>query len=1100
MRKLLATAAAMAPLVAATGVQAEVVISTARTTPILTANATGTAPDNIRLANNGSITVTTGAAITLNSSHTVDLDSGSRITMANAADGATGILVNGGNTGSVTVGGAISITDSIDDDDYKDTDGDGDIDGPFAAGTNRHGLRVAGASPFVGDIKIESSGSITVEGNQSYGIRVESDLQGDLQSLGTITVLGTETYGIRVQGDVSGDVEILGAVNARGEDATAVSLEGDVAGAVKLQGAITSTGYRHTTAPNPRPTTGTVNDDALYLEDLDADDLLQGGPAVAIAGNVGGGVLLDKGPAYADGGVDGDDDDDGVKNGDEDDDGDGTKNRDDTDRDGDGILDASEGTSSITTYGAAPALQIGSTTQAVNLGVVGTGDSAYGVINRGSITASGVYAEVDATAVQIGGLAGGQTVNIDGGVRNEGSITSSARDADATGVRFGAGASTPTFINTGSITGGGYSDEEANITGVLIEAGANLPSLVNDGVITGTAGGGVATVGAIVDKSGTLTSIRNTRTIQTGLAANADGDDITGTTTAIDVSANSTGVTLIQEGIEFDPTEADPDTDGDGVPNSREPAITGAIKLGSGADVVDIRNGTVNGDISFGAGADSLSITGGAAIRGAITDSDGQLDINVTDGVLDARQTSRTNVSSLNVGADGSLIVTLDPATVGSSAGFNVSGATTIAEGAGLGVRFTSLIDDPARFTIINADPGSLTYDRTDSSLLSDSPYLFVAEVGADLAAGDVYVDVRRRRADEANLIKVEEQAYDAVYQALYDNEAVRNAFLAQTDREGFGNLFEQMLPDHSGGPLLSLASGVDAVTRALTGRNAAAAPGQTSAWVQEINFYADKDRTDTYGFRSEGFGVAGGVERGTGFGALGITAAYTSSDLEDPEAEAEEVLSANLLELGLYWRAQGQYWTTWARAAGGYASFEATRQLVADGINLKNESDWHGWTVALAGGASYQREVGRFTIRPEVYAEYFSLSEDARREKGGGDGFDLIIDEREGHLFSATAAMNVGMNLGRNGWIRPELRLGWRQNISVDPGETIARFAGSTDSFRLTPDTIEGGGPIVGFNVNIGNALGMLSISGDAEFIEDYVRYSLLLRASFRF
>lgn len=1101
MRKLLATAAAMAPLVAATGVQAEVVISTARTTPILTANATGTAPDNIRLANGGSIAVTSGAAVTLNSNHTVDLDSGSRITMANAADGATGILVNGGNTGSVTVGGAISITDSLDDDDHKDTDGDGDLDGPFAAGTNHHGVRVAGASPFVGNIKIESTGSIAVEGNQSYGVRVESDLQGDLQSLGAITVIGNDTYGIRVQGDVSGDVEILGSVGVRGEDATGVSLEGDVAGAVKIQGAITSTGYRYTTAPGAKPTTGTVNESTLYLEDLDADDLLQGGPAVAIAANVGGGVLLDKAPSYASGGVEGDDDGDGVKNGDEDDDGDGTKNRDDTDRDGDGILDASEGTATIATFGSAPALQIGSTTQAVNLGVVGTGDAAYGLINRGTVTSGGVYAGVTSTAVQIGGLTGGQTVTIDGGIRNEGAVTSGAREADSTAIRIGAGASTPIFVNTGSVTGSGVSEVKKDVTGILIELGANLPSLVNEGVIVGAAAGGAADVAAIVDKSGTLSSIRNTRTIAASLTANADGDAITGTTTAIDVSVNTTGVTLIQEGVESDPTEADPDTDGDGVPNSREPAITGAIKLGSGADVVDIRNGTVNGDISFGAGADSLSITGGAAVRGAITDSDGQLNINVTDGVLDARQTSRTNVSSLNVGAEGDLIVTLDPATVGSSAGFNVSGTATIADGAGLGVRFTSLIDDPARFTIINADPGSLNYGAIDDgSLATNSPYLFVVEAGADLAAGDVYVDVRRRRADEAGLIKVEEQAYDAVYDALYDNEAVRNAFLAQTNREDFGNLYEQMLPDHSGGPLLSLASGVDAVTRALTGRNASAAPGQTSAWVQEINFYADKDRTDTYGFRSEGFGVAGGVERGTGFGALGITAAYTSSDLEDPEAEAEEVLSANLLELGLYWRAQGQYWTTWARAAGGYASFEATRQLVADGINLKNESDWHGWTVALAGGASYQREVGRFTIRPEVYAEYFSLSEDARREKGGGDGFDLIIDEREGHLFSATAAMNVGMNLGRNGWIRPELRLGWRQNISVDPGETIARFAGSTDSFRLTPDTIEGGGPIVGFNVNIGNALGMLSISGDAEFIEDYVRYSLLLRASFRF
>ena len=76
-----------------------------------------------------------GAAVTLDSSNTVDLDSGSSITMDKAADGATGILVNGGNTGSVTVGGAINITDSQETADIKDTDGDGDLDGSFASGT-----------------------------------------------------------------------------------------------------------------------------------------------------------------------------------------------------------------------------------------------------------------------------------------------------------------------------------------------------------------------------------------------------------------------------------------------------------------------------------------------------------------------------------------------------------------------------------------------------------------------------------------------------------------------------------------------------------------------------------------------------------------------------------------------------------------------------------------------------------------------------------------------------------------------------------------------------------------------------------------------------
>ena len=55
MRILLATAVAIAPLMVATGSQAEIVISNARTTPIQTSNATGTAADNIRIASGGSV-------------------------------------------------------------------------------------------------------------------------------------------------------------------------------------------------------------------------------------------------------------------------------------------------------------------------------------------------------------------------------------------------------------------------------------------------------------------------------------------------------------------------------------------------------------------------------------------------------------------------------------------------------------------------------------------------------------------------------------------------------------------------------------------------------------------------------------------------------------------------------------------------------------------------------------------------------------------------------------------------------------------------------------------------------------------------------------
>ncbi|WP_372707903.1 autotransporter outer membrane beta-barrel domain-containing protein [Brevundimonas sp.] len=1104
MRILLATAVAIAPLMAASGAMAEVVISTARTTPITTSNATGTGPDSIRIASGGALNISGGTAVTINSSHGIDIDSGGSIVMANTPSGSIGILVNGGNTGDVTIGGSIGLSDDITPDTDTDTDNDGDIDGPTANGSGRYGVRVVGAAPLVGNIFVESTGVITVDGNASFGISVEAPLTGNLDVRGAVNIVGDNSYAIRTTGPISGKVQLIGAITARGQNTVGASIEGDVNGALVVESTITSTGYRYSSRPAERPVgfTETPQNDAnfLFVDELDPDDLLQGGPALRVAANVAGGVILDVPPTYSANGIEGDDDVDGVRNGDEDDDSDGVPNRTDPDRDGDGVPDTSESSSAITSFGSAPAVEIGSATRAISLGAVGVGRDAYGFINRGSIVAQGVYDGVDANAVVIGGNAG-QTVTIAGGVRNDGSMAALAIDGSATTLRIGQGVTASLLFNGGTITAGVSSELGATrSTGIRIDAGATVNTLTNAGSILATASGGTSNIFAIRDLSGTLTSITNTRSIQATLNSNEDGDPITGTTTAIDVSANTTGVSVIQSGVASTPSTANPDTDADGVPDSAEPLIVGAIRLGSGADTLDIRNGLVLGDIAFGAGADRLLISGGGVVRGAVSDSDGALSINVTNGTLDARQTTRTNITSLNVGADGDLIVTVDPAS-STAGGFNVSGTATLATGAGLGVRFASLLSAPGRFVLIDAT--TLNFGTIDlGSIEANSPYLYVVQAGANVPAGDVFVDVRQRTASEAALISSEAAFYDSFYSSISDPDAVtiRNVFLAQAGRDDFINLYEQLLPDHSGGPLLSLASGVDAVTRALTGRNAAAAPGETSAWVQEINFYADKDKTETYGFRSEGFGVAGGIERGTGLGNVGLTMAFTSSDLEDPESEAEEVLSASLVELGLYWRAQGQYWTTWARGAAGYASFNSERRLVGAGLNLSNESDWNGLTFAVAGGASYERNFGRFSVRPEVYAEYFALREDGHVEEGGGDGFDLEIDDRDGHLFSATAAINLGMSMEENNWLRPEVRVGWRQNISINPGETIGRFRSGGPDFNLDGGSIEGGGPIVGFRLNIGNELGMLSINADAEMIEDYIRFMLFLRASFRF
>jgi len=392
MRHLLAsTGLGTLAIVMGSSAAAETAISTGTTTPV-TSGALG----DIHVTSTGSIKPTSGIAVTVNSSNFVNNEG--TIAIQGANDSA-GIVANPGFAGNITNSGTITI-----DENYTptDSDNDGDLDGPFAQGSNRFGIHVISGGTYTGNIV--HSGTITIEGNNSAGIAIDSALTGAVNlTNGKIGVTGNDSVGIRT-GAVSGNVNIGSGSNVavQGQNAVGVLLGGDIGGAVTLQGSVSTTGYRYTTAP-------------ADPSKLDADDLLQGGPAVLISGNVAGGILLDTRPADND--------------------------PNSTDEDGDGIADASETTATLVSYGAAPALKIGSTSQDVSIGAVASSSAGHGLVIKGNVGANGVYSGINATALEIGGT--GYAVNITGGMTLSGAIGATASGANATAIHLGGGASIP---------------------------------------------------------------------------------------------------------------------------------------------------------------------------------------------------------------------------------------------------------------------------------------------------------------------------------------------------------------------------------------------------------------------------------------------------------------------------------------------------------------------------------------------------------------------------------------------------------------------------------------------------------------------------------
>jgi hypothetical protein len=1205
-RKRLVATVAVAPLLLLAGqAMADTTISDKRTAPVATGTINSGAADNIIVAAGASVilpsTASAGPIVTVNSNNT--LNNKGEIASKDV-NGSIGVQINGGVTTTFTNTGQITVNDSWDQTSTaNDTDKDGNIDGPFATGSGRYGVLIGSTGTTVtGNMLNDVGGLITVEGNDSWGISLQSGLVGNFTNNGSVSIVGNNTYGIQLSGPVTGNVRIAGSVTAQGQNAVGVAVDGSVTGPLQIQGAISSTGYRY--ASRPASATARENLDPL-------DDLLQGGPAVRITASVTGGVNVATAPvadvdndndgwvdssdtdddndgildttdtdANGDGIKDDDYDNDGIANAsDTDDDNDGILDADDPDdngdglidgdTDGDGIIDSAEGSGNISVAGSAPALLIGSNTSAITIGAVGPGSLNYGLIVSGNVAGNGVYDDMSATGIRIGGTGGFATV-LTGGMLINGSVTASGYNAQLQAVHLANGADVATINNAGVIFAGMTAtsaplptvahpagEDSFNVFGVRIDPGATINSLTNSGTISTSVAGENSNSVAVWDGSGGITSVVNSGVISAAIIPTDDESDtddsdtdasneiILGKTIALDLSANTTGVTIVQysptgdsdgdgvadtvdkdidgDGIvNADDTDDDNDgildtadtvnnldVDGDGAPDAQEAVIRGDIRLGSGADTINLQNGTIDGDISFGAGADVFTIGQGswvAGYAGSISDSDGQLSINVVNGAMQLNNTGVIDATSVNLSSKATLIVTADPAASGAVKATQLTVATAnIATGAKIGLNLTSMVGSTTQsFTIIKTDtPGGLTAGTIDGALLGSAPYVAVASVQTDAAAGEVNLVLRRRTAAEMSLNANQSLALNAVYSAISNDSGVLNAFLGAETRKEFLALYDQMLPDQGEGIFSSLDSITSTISRLTATRpDPKQRYGPDSFWMQEINVGVMREAGASVGSNTQAFGFVGGYESmGADGGALGATLAFVTSEEKDDIAKIGEHTSASLLEAGIYWRRSVNNWLFSARGSAGYAWFDSDRMFISPTDSLIRQADagWNGFTGLASISAAYEANIGVMYVRPLLSVDYLYLSEGSRQETGGQDAFNLFIEGRDSSRLSGTAEVAFGATFGRELWWRPELRLGYRARLGGEIGVTQFRFKNG-QWVALQPDAAGDGAAIIGLSLKAGTPMSYVAIEGEYEATDGQDIYNLQIAGRMMF
>ena len=1057
MRRLLAASCLSPVALFAVPAAAETVIGTAVTTPVTT----GATNDDLRITSTGSVKPTAGIAVTVNSNDNAKNEGLIQVTGSNNS---AGIVANPNLTSDITNAATITI-----DEDFTatDADNDGDLDGPFAQGTGRFGIRVLPGGTHVG--AVTNSGTITVEGNQSAGISIDSALTGSILNSGSITVAGNNSYGLRAQ-SVSGNVTLLnGAIGAKGAGSVGVSLEGNIGGALVIQNVVSATGYRSVTAP-------------VDTSKLDADDLLQGGSAVIVGGNVAGGILFDVRPADA--------------------------STTDTDEDDDGIADNQEGSAIITSFGSAPAVVIGSASQAVTIGGIAGQVDGHGIVNKGSIAGQGVYKGINATGLAIGGA--GQPVIIAGGMTNTGTIAANAIEGNAIALRVGAGTSMPTLKNSGALSATGGGTASTGSQGVLIEAGATVNTIMNSGSIGAARNGTAGTAAAIVDKSGTLTLIENSGGIGVANASILGSSGI-----AFDLTANISGVTVRQLAVAA--TAAAPSISGTmlfgsgndlldiadgtvfgaasfGLGNnmlslSGDGVMTGASTFGSGADSVSLAGTSkLTGNIDFGGGADILSLAGTSRFSGSLANSSG---LAVTAGAgttLNVTNIGVVNLASLTTGAGATLGVTLDQGT-NTFTSFNIAGAANFAAGTKVDVTLLSLGGVTGTYKIIQA--GTLTGGSNLTSSIDSLPFLFDTSLNT-ATAGEVSLVVRQKTAAELGLNLSEGGILSSIIASADAAAPVANIFLGAQDSETLRSALQQMLPEHSGGSFEAVTRGSRLAADILGERDPALHDqGGWGVWLQQVAWGTSKSIGDTSSYDLTGWGAAGGFERSLGkAGAVGVTLSY----LTGTDNSGNNSLMSSNYEGGLYWRGGSGPLRAFARGTIGYVSFDGHRTFLSGGVNRENESNRKGTLYSFVAGASYDARFGRFVIKPSARIEHFDLSEKGYQEEGGGAAFDLTVSSRKSKETAALGMVSLGYDLmsldPREAWMRVELEGGRREILSGKLGSTTANFAGG-QPFTLTPEQrtsgwraglrVSGGGPSlsIGAEVNGEEQQGKAAIGG---------------------
>ena len=420
---------------------------------------------------------------------------------------------------------------------------------------------------------------------------------------------------------------------------------------------------------------------------------------------------------------------------------------------------------------------------------------------------------------------------------------------------------------------------------------------------------------------------------------------------------------------------------------------------------------------------------------------------------------------------------------------------------------------------MINA--GNLSVGDLDSLDGNTSSFLFDTDLsfGIDPNTLIITVDLRDPTASIENgglgLDPVQAAAFGTfvdgqlqsgpVLEALAVTPGLSNAFSNISDASEFNAALNQVLPEFSGAAKQFILANVDGAVGAVgshldTARRSVERPG--GAWLEEFFYFADRELAgSSEQYRGDGFGFTGGIDTEFGpFHAVGVSVGFASTEVEDVIG-LDEPLDVITYQAGAYAGLAAKGFNLDLYAGGGISDFEQNRLVSIGDFIGGAQGEWQGVHANASLRAGYEFAVNdKYWVKPSLSLDYLYLNEDGRTETGT-DGIRLRVDGRNSDTASATALLDFGTTIqGKRTWIRPSLRVGYRNEFISDPVETAFRFQGLSDSegnvfdseiARLRSFAFPDEGILLGFTVAAGSKYSSIGFDFDSDIRDGFIRHT---------